>query len=61
MAQDEALNKLKQTAYVSDQMFEEDKKFLADYFYINIDEFDKLVKLSSEGGEREADKISFFA
>lgn len=43
MTRDEALNKLKQPAYVSNQMLEEDKKFLANFLDISIDEFDKFV------------------
>lgn len=44
MTRDEALDKLKQPTYLSNQMYEEDRRFLADYLNISINEFEELVE-----------------
>lgn len=46
MTREEALDKLRQSAYMSQQMFEEDRKLLADYLNISVDEFEELVEQS---------------
>lgn len=45
MTREEALEKLRQPLYPSQELLEQDKKFLADYMGISVEELDSYIAL----------------